>query len=179
MNVLVPKNAWELDAAITFAATFPAPLAIRYPRGKAYTGLSEFREPICFGKSEIIYKERDIAILAVGSMVESAVKIRDELKQKGKNVSLVNVRFVKPLDEEMLDQLAQTHSVIITMEENVINGGYGMAVLRYYNTRHTNVTVINFAVPNSYVEQGSRDDQLKECGLDLESILKRLETELI
>jgi len=179
MNVLVPKNAWELDAAITFAATFPAPLAIRYPRGKAYTGLSEFREPICFGKSEIIYKERDIAILAVGSMVESAVKIRDELKQKGKNVSLVNARFVKPLDEEMLDQLAQTHSVIITMEENVINGGYGMAVLRYYNTRHTNVKVINFAVPNSYVEQGSRDDQLKECGLDLESILKRLETELI
>ena len=86
---------------------------------------------------------------------------------------------IEELDEEMLDQLVQTHSVIITMEENVINGGYGMAVLRYYNTRHTNVKVINFAVPNSYVEQGSRDDQLKECGLDLESILKRLETELI
>lgn len=179
MNILVPKNAWELDAAITFAATFPAPLAIRYPRGKAYTGLSEFQEPICFGKSEIIYKERDIAILAVGSMVESAAKVREELKQQGKNVSLINARFVKPLDEELLDQIAQTHSVIITMEENVINGGYGMAVLRYYNTRHTDVKVINFAVPNSYVEQGSKDDQLKECGLDQESILKRLETELI
>ncbi len=179
MNILVPKNAWELDAAITFAATFPAPLAIRYPRGKAYTGLSEFQEPICFGKSEVIYKERDIAILAVGSMVESAAKVREELKQQGKNVSLINVRFVKPLDEELLDQLAQTHSVIITMEENVINGGYGMSVLRYYNTRHTDVKVINFAVPNSYVEQGSKDDQLKECGLDQVSILKRLETELI
>lgn len=178
MNILVPKNAWELGEAISFAVSFPAPLAIRYPRGKAYTGLSDFREPICFGKSEILYLERDIAILAVGTMVETAAKIREKLKNEGKNVTLVNARFVKPLDEEMLDQLAQTHSVIITMEENVINGGYGMAVLRYYNTRHTNIKVINFAVPNHYVEQGSKEDQLKECGLDLESIQTRLETEL-
>lgn len=178
MNILVPKNAWELDAAITFAATFPAPLAIRYPRGKAYTGLSEFQAPICFGKSEILYLERDIAILAVGSMVETGAKIREELKQKGRNVSLINARFVKPLDEELLDQIAQTHSVVITMEENIINGGYGMAVLRYYNTRHIEMKVINFAVPNHYVEQGSRNDQLKECGLDLESIRNRLDAEL-
>ena len=178
MNILAPKNGWELDAAITFAATFPAPLAIRYPRGKAYTGLSEFQTPICFGKSEVLYLERDIAILAVGSMVETGAKIREELKQHGKNVSLINARFVKPLDEKLLDQIAQTHSVVITLEENVINGGYGMAVLRYYNTRHIDMKVINFAIPNHYVEQGSRDDQLKECGLDLESIRKRLDAEL-
>ena len=178
MNILAPKNAWELDAAITFAATFPAPLAIRYPRGKAYTGLSEFQAQICFGKSEVLYLERDIAILAVGTMVETGAKIREELKQHGKSVSLINARFVKPLDEKLLDQIAQTHSVVITLEENVINGGYGMAVLRYYNTRHIDMKVINFAIPNHYVEQGSRDDQLKECGLDLESIRNRLDAEL-
>lgn len=178
MNILAPKNAAELDAAITFATTFPAPLAIRYPRGKAYTGLSEFQAPICFGKSEILYLERDIAILAVGSMMEIAIKVRAALKDQGKNVSLINARFVKPLDEEMLDQLTETHTVVITMEENVISGGYGMAVLRYYNSRHTQMQVINFAAPNSYVEQGGKNDQLKECGLDPESIMRRLDTEL-
>ena len=178
MNILAPKNAKELDEAITFAVSFPAPLAIRYPRGKAYTGLSEFCEPISFGKSEVLYLEKDIAILAVGSMNETANKVRRQLKEQGKNVSLINARFVKPLDEELLDQLAKTHSVIITMEENVINGGFGMAVLRFYNNRHTDIRVINIAVPNTYVEQGSKADQLKECGLDLESIMTRLGPEL-
>ena len=78
----------------------------------------------------------------------------------------------------MLEKIAATHSVVITMEENVISGGYGMSVLRFYNSRHTDIRVINFAVPNHYVEQGSKAEQMKECGLDLESILERLDLEL-
>ena len=178
MNILAPKNAQELDAAITFAASFPAPLAIRYPRGKAYTGLSQFDAPICFGKSEILYQGKDIAILSVGSMAETAVKVRERLKEKGWNVTLVNARFVKPIDEEMIDSLLPLHRYIITLEENVINGGYGMAVLRYINNLDTDVKVINFAIPNSYVEQGSKAEQLKECGLDLDSITSKLDAEL-
>lgn len=178
MNILAPKNAAELDAAITFAASFPAPLAIRYPRGKAYTGLSHFDAPICFGKSEVLYLEKDIAILSVGTMAETAVKVREHLKEKGFNVTLVNARFVKPIDEEMIDSLLSSHRCIITLEENVINGGYGMAVLRYINSLDTDVKVINFAIPNSYVEQGSKAEQLKECGLDQDSIMKKLDVEL-
>ena len=178
MNILAPKNAQELDAAITFAASFPAPLAIRYPRGKAYTGLSQFDAPICFGKSEVLYQEKDIAILSVGTMAETAVKVRERLKEKGWNVTLVNARFVKPIDEEMIDSLLPLHRYIITLEENVINGGYGMAVLRYINNLDTDVKVINFAIPNSYVEQGSKAEQLKECGLDPDSIIAKLDAEL-
>ena len=178
MNILAPKNAQELDAAITFAASFPAPLAIRYPRGKAYTGLSQFDAPIRFGKSEVLYQEKDIAILSVGTMAETAVKVRERLKEKGWNVTLVNARFVKPIDEEMIDSLLPLHRYIITLEENVINGGYGMAVLRYINNLDTDVKVINFAIPNSYVEQGSKAEQLKECGLDPDSIIAKLDAEL-
>ncbi|MBO4834572.1 MAG: 1-deoxy-D-xylulose-5-phosphate synthase [Lachnospiraceae bacterium] len=179
MNILAPKNAAELDAAITFAASFPGPLAIRYPRGRAYTGLSQFDAPICFGKSEVIYLEKDIAILSVGTMAETAVKVRNHLKEHGWNVTLVNARFVKPIDEEMIDSLLSSHRYIITLEENVINGGYGMAVLRYINNLDANVKVINFAIPNSYVEQGSKAEQLKECGLDPDSITAKLDAELL
>ena len=178
MNILAPKNAQELDAAITFAASFPAPLAIRSPRGKAYPGLSQFDAPIRFGKSEVLYQEKDIAILSVGTMAETAVKVRERLKEKGWNVTLVNARFVKPIDEEMIDSLLPLHRYIITLEENVINSGYGMAVLRYINNLDTDVKVINFAIPNSYVEQGSKAEQLKECGLDPDSIIAKLDAEL-
>lgn len=177
MNIFAPKNGKELEKALCFASKFHAPLAIRYPKGKAYAGLEEYDEPIVLGKSEMIYKERDIAILAVGSMMENAVKVRELLKEQGKSVSLVNARFIKPIDEELLTQLCENHKTLITMEENVITGSYGMAVLRYINNQKKDVRVINIALPNSNVEQGSRNEQFKECGIDVPSIMKRLEEE--
>ncbi|MDO4529714.1 MAG: 1-deoxy-D-xylulose-5-phosphate synthase [Lachnospiraceae bacterium] len=177
MNIFAPKNGKELEQVLCFASKFHAPLAIRYPKGKAFDGLDEFDAPIVLGKSEMIYKERDIAILAVGSMMENALKVRELLKEQGKNVTLVNVRFIKPIDEEMLAELCEDHSCLITMEENVITGSYGMAVLRYINQQRKNVRVINIALPNSNVEQGSRAEQFKECGIDVPSIMKRLEEE--
>lgn len=177
MNIFAPKNGKELEKALCFASKFHAPLAIRYPKGKAYAGLEEYDEPIVLGKSEMIYKERDIAILAVGSMMENAVKVRELLKEQGKSVSLVNARFIKPIDEELLAQLCENHKTLITMEENVITGSYGMAVLRYINNQKKDVRVINIALPNSNVEQGSRNEQFKECGIDVPSIMKRLEEE--
>ncbi len=178
MNILAPKNDKELDASITFASSFNAPLSIRYGRGTAYTGLEEYHEQIVLGKSEIIFEEKDIAILAVGSMVEEAVKVRDSLKEKGYNVSLINARFVKPIDEELMNRLVKTHNIVITMEENVLNGGYGMSVLKYVKDLKADVKVINIAIPNYYVEQGTRAQQMKECKIDAESIIKRLESEL-
>ena len=177
MNIFAPKNGKELEQVLCFASKFHAPLAIRYPKGKAFDGLDEFDAPIVLGKSEMIYKERDIAILAVGSMMENALKVRELLKEQGKNVTLVNVRFIKPIDEEMLAELCEDHCCLITMEENVITGSYGMAVLRYINQQRKNVRVINIALPNSNVEQGSRAEQFKECGIDVPSIMKRLEEE--
>ncbi len=174
MNVFAPKNANELRAAISFGASFNAPLAIRYGRGKAYEGLSEFNAPIVLGKSEEIYLEKDIALLAVGSMVETADKVRTILKEKGYNVSLINARFIKPIDEEMLFKLSTSHKYFITMEENVINGGYGMAVLRFVNNFNLDNKVLTLALPNTYIEQGTREEQLKDSLLDIDSIISRI-----
>jgi len=177
MNIFAPKNGEELKAAVRFAAGFSSPLAIRYPRGNACDGFSEFDEPIVFGKSEIMYLEKDIAILAVGSMVEVADEVRSRLKACGMNVTLVNVRFVKPVDEHMLRSVVKSHNVVITMEENVLSGGFGMMALKLINDMAQDVRVINIAVANSFVEQGSHEMQMKECGLDADSIINRLKDE--
>ena len=141
MNIIAPKNKYELADAIKFAAEFMHPLAIRYPRGEAYDGLKEYRAPFRYGKSEIIYKEKDIALIAAGSMVETAVNVRNVLKEKGYNVTLVNARFVKPVDEACLEQLEKDHYLYVTLEENVLSGGFGESILKHCNNMECNVEI--------------------------------------
>lgn len=174
MSVFAPKNKYELIDIMKYSVHYDGPLAIRYPRGEAYEGLSKFRSPIVYGKSEIIYLEKDIAILAVGAMVKTAVAVRERLKQAGYRVTLVNARFVKPLDEECLEQLCVSHSLIVTMEENVLNGGYGEIVTRYIESYHHEIEVLNIGVPNFYLEHGSTDLLRKECGLDEDTIIRKI-----
>lgn len=175
MNIFAPKNRYELAAVIEYSRNFNHPLAIRYPRGTAYDGLKEFNSPIEYGKSEIIYKEKDIALLAVGSMVEVAIEIREALKEKGYSVSLVNARFVKPVDEKLLENLNENHRLIVTMEENVLNGGFGERVLRIARDMNLKCKVINVAIPNVYVEHGNIEILKKEIGLDKETILNKIQ----
>ena len=116
MTVMAPKNCCELAEMIRFAFTLHSPAAIRYPRGKAYEGLTEFDEPISYGKAEILYEESEIALIAVGSMVSTAEHIREKLKVKGYSCSLVNGRFIKPIDTDVIDRLAPSHQFFITLE---------------------------------------------------------------
>lgn len=174
MSIFAPKNKAELKDALKFAMEFNGPLAIRYPRGEAYDGLKEFRAPIEYGKNEVLYKEKDIALLAVGNMVKVALEVREKLKELGKRVSLVNVRFVKPYDEQGIDELVKHHTTLVTMEENVMSGGYGEKVTRYITDNNYNVKVINCGIPNIYVEHGNVDLLTKEVGIDANSILKRI-----
>ncbi len=99
---MAPKNKWELSDMMKFAVNYDGPIAVRYPRGEAYDGLQEFRAPIAFGKSEVIYDEEDIALLAVGSMVKTAEEVRHGLRERGYSCTLVNARFVKPIDEDLI-----------------------------------------------------------------------------
>ena len=174
MNIFAPKNGQELEDVIEFAAQFSGPLAIRYPRGEAYQGLAEFRAPICYGKAEMIYKEKDIVLLAVGNMVKLAQQVRECLKEEGYYVTLVNVRFIRPFDQSLLDELTESHEYFITMEENVINGSFGEMVLRYMNNMGYHKKIYNVAVPNIYVEHGSVDILQREVGLDVDSILDKI-----
>ncbi|MDY3920184.1 MAG: transketolase C-terminal domain-containing protein, partial [Candidatus Limivivens sp.] len=176
MCLMAPKNEWELSDMMKFAVSYEGPIALRYPRGEAYDGLEQFRAPIVYGKSELLYDETDIAILAVGSMVKTAETVRHELRIRGFNCTLVNVRFVKPIDEELLLQIQKEHSLVVTMEENVRSGGFGDHVLEYYNDIGSPVKVLNIALPDDYIEHGSVDVLRRETGIDAESVIKKIIT---
>ena len=177
MSVAAPKNLWELRAMLDFAMDYKAPFAIRYPRGTAYRGLKEFMQPIAYGKGEIIYEVENIALLAVGSMVSTGEHVREKLKEEGVSCTLANARFVKPFDKELVDRLAKNHRLIVTMEENVLQGGFGLPVTAYIHEHYPQVKVMNIALPDAYVEHGNVSVLRKGLGIDSDSIIQRLKAE--
>lgn len=179
MTIMAPKNKWELSDMLKFALDYDGPIALRYPRGEAYDGLQEFRAPVVCGKSEAVYEESDIALVAVGSMVKTAEQVRTILKDTGYSCTLINARFVKPIDEDMLEELSRAHSLVVTLEENVRNGGYGDHVLEYVSDRRLPLKVLNIALPDEYVEHGNVSLLYKEVGLDPGTIAKQIITACI
>ena len=175
MNILAPMNKYELADAVKFAAGFNHPLAIRYPRGTAFDGLKEYRTPMQYGKSLLLYEEKDIALLAAGAMTETAVTVRQRLKEYGYSVSVVNARFIKPVDEEMIEYLARNHKLLVTLEENVLSGGFGEHVLRIVSAMNLKIEVLPVAIPNVYVEHGNLQILKKETGIDADSITRRIQ----
>ena len=153
--IMAPKNKWELSDMMKFAVNYDGPIAIRYPRGEAYDGLQEFRAPIVYGKSEVIYDEEDIVLLAVGSMVKTAETVRHELRERGFSCTLVNARFVKPVDKDLILTLSRDHRLFVTMEENVKYGGFGEHVLDYLNEIGSEASVLNISLPDDYIEHGN------------------------
>lgn len=174
MHVMAPKNKWELSDMIKFAVEFGGPIAIRYPRGEAFDGLKEYRVPIAYGKSEPLFMERDILLLAVGSMVKVALTVREKLKEKGLSCSLVNARFVKPIDEELIREACKTHRLIVTMEENVASGGYGDRVRAFVDSLGGEAKVLGIAIPDEYVEHGNVELLKQETGIDAVSVEEKV-----
>ncbi len=180
MHIMAPKNKWELSDMLKFALRFEGPIAIRYPRGEAYDGLEEFREEIVFGKSEVLYEEEDICLLAVGSMVKTALSTRKILKDIGYACSLVNARFVKPIDEALIQELSKEHKLLVTIEENVEKGGFGESVRSYVDSLpDCRMKVLTVALPDMYVEHGNVEVLKEELGLTDGCIAKRIVTEYI
>ena len=178
MTIMAPKNKWELSDMIKYAVAFQSPIAVRYPRGEAYDELREYRAPIEYGKGEWIYQESEIVLFALGSMVKTAVAVREELKARGYACSLINARFAKPLDEQMLKEVCENHRLIVTMEENVITGGFGEHVTEFYNNSCRNqIRVLNIAIPDEYVEHGNVDILRQEVGIDRDTIVSRTVSE--
>lgn len=175
MTVLAPKNLWELQRDLEYAVSkHEGPITVRYPRGQAYRGLKEYDAPIVYGKGEILAEGREIALLAVGSMVSTAEHVRGKLLSEGYDCTLVNGRFIKPVDEEMVGQLAKTHKLIVTMEENVLQGGYGLQVTAYVHQHYPDVKVLNIALPDAYVEHGNVSTLREMLGIDSDSIIRKM-----
>ena len=176
MTILAPKNLWELSDMIKFAVDYDGPIAVRYPRGEAYTGLKEFRAPICLGKSEVIHEGSRVALLAVGSMVKMAEEVQKQLKERmDMDAALVNARFVKPIDEELLRSFADTYELVVTLEENVKDGGFGERVLAFAEEEDLPFGVEIIALPDRFIPQGSVSYQMKQVGFTPEDICGRIE----
>ncbi|MBR1691387.1 MAG: 1-deoxy-D-xylulose-5-phosphate synthase [Lachnospiraceae bacterium] len=174
MHIMAPKNKWELSDMLKFAVEYDGPIAIRYPRGEAYDGLKEHRAPVEMGKSEWLYRESDIVLMAVGSMVETAVSVREKLKEKGLSVSLINARFVKPLDTQAIEEAAKGHRLFVPMEENVLSGGFGSRVMDYVCEKQLPLTVLPVTLPDQYVEHGNVLLLKKEVGIDADTVCERV-----
>ena len=176
MTILAPKNLWELSDMIKFAVDYDGPIAVRYPRGEAYTGLKEFRAPICLGKSEVIHEGSRVALLAVGSMVKMAEEVQKQLKERmDMDAALVNARFVKPIDEELLRSFADTYELVVTLEENVKDGGFGGRVLAFAEEEDLPFGVEIIALPDRFIPHGSVLYQMKQVGFTPEDICGRIE----
>ena len=175
MTVLAPKNDRELEEMLEFAVSHQGPVAIRYPRGNAYQGLREHQEPIVYGRSEILVKGQKIAVLGVGSMLPSCEKVCQGLREDGYEPTLVNARFVKPLDVELLDQLAKDHSLFVTVEENVKSGGYGEHVSAYMEACHPEAHVLSATVWDRFVPQGNVESLRAKIGLGVADIRQAIE----
>ena len=174
MTVISPKNRWEMADMLRFAVDYPHPVALRYPRGEAYEGMKEFRAPVEYGKSEVLYEEADIAVIFVGHMAELADRVRTGIRDAGYKCSLINARFVKPLDTQLLDRLSRTHRLFVTIEENVVAGGFGGQVLEYASEAKLPVYIRNIGIPDDYVEHGNVEILRREVGLDCGRIVEQV-----
>jgi len=173
MVLMAPKDQAELKGMLDFAVNkCSGPVAIRYPRGKVTAPpVLETNAPVSLGKSEVMSKEGDVAILAVGSMVWSACAAAGLLFSEGIKTSLVNARFIKPLDEELLRSLAAKTKKFVTLEEGVLEGGFGSAVLEFFDREKINdVSVKMIGLPSKFIEHGKKDELLKIYGLDAQGI---------
>lgn len=179
MQVLAPKNRYELDAMLDYAYEADGPVAIRYPRGHAYKGHADKQTPIVFGKSEVIQEEHGVAVFSCGHMMEEADKLVEKLKENQIPVTLINVRFVSGLDTQLLDTLIPKHCVFVTLEDTIAENSYG-ARLRVYLAEHCGLHPYSFvsgAIPLSCVPQGTVEELRKSMKIDAVHLAEVAKTE--
>ena len=153
---------------------YNGPIAIRYPKGAVYTEIEEYQAPIELGKAEVIYEEKEIMLLAFGSMNTVAYEVRDMLKKEGHSVTYVNLRFASNIDFNTIDTLAIKHKILVILEENVYTGGIGQEVMAHMQQNKTDIECISVALPDVFIEHGKREFLLKKYGLDKESVYNRI-----
>ena len=174
MTVLAPRDGTELKEMLRFAVNLKQPVALRYPRGAATELTQVGRKPVQYGKAEVLFEEKEIALLAVGSMVETALQVRELLRDSAYRVTVVNLRFVAPLDTDLLDDLAESHKLLITMEENILSGGCGEKIASYFSERGKQVRMHHIALPNQYIEHGDQAVLREKYGLTAEQIAEKI-----
>lgn len=178
LTIMAPKNKWELSDMLKFAIAAEYPVAIRYPRGNACDLWKEQRAPIVRGESELLCEGDDVALFAIGAMVEIAWNVKEKLSDRGISATVVNARFMAPLDERALLLAAKKYPLIVTLEENVASGGFGEHVAALLETRNQSVKFLPVAIENRYVEHGDVERLRKVLGIDADTITEKICEEL-
>lgn len=178
LTIMAPKNKWELSDMLKYAIDAEYPVAIRYPRGNACDMWKEQRDPVVLGKAERLCDGSNLVLFAIGAMVEVAWDVCQKLGERGISASVINARFMKPLDEKMLLQLADEFPLVVTLEENIASGGLGEHVAAFYEKNHRNVKLISIAIEDSYVEHGDVETLRKMLGIDADTITQKICEEL-
>ena len=175
MTIMVPRNGAELRGMMELACNYEnGPLAIRYPRGNT-ADLDENKSPqIEFGKAHILRKGQDVALFAVGSMVDTAEDVADVLESKGFSTAVINARFVKPLDEKVIIRFGGKVKMLVSLEENTIHGGFGSGVLETLSEKGICVPTLQIGVPDRFIAQGSPEEQRQATELSPEQISTRI-----
>lgn len=175
MMVMAPKDGAELEAMLEFAARYDGPIAVRYPRGEVSKAFDDnCVSPVEYGKGEIIKRGRDVAILAIGASCEEAVGAAELLKEKGIEATVVNMRFAKPIDEELICELAKDHELFFTVEENVKAGGFGEKVLGVVNENRLGTRVYIASAGDAFICQGTVAQQRARTGTDERGIADKI-----
>ncbi len=176
MTVVAVNSDMELIDAIEYANKFAAPIAVRYSRGAAYH--TDFKQPFEYGKSVVAHRGEKVCVIAVGNIYEEASAARKTLKEQGINITLVNARFIKPLDTAMIKEMAADHDAIIIVEEGIKKGGYGESVENYVVENNLDINVKVMAIEDRFVEHGSVKELREDLGLDANSIIKQIKNYL-
>jgi 1-deoxy-D-xylulose-5-phosphate synthase len=176
MTVMAPKNRLELMDMMEFANSFDGPVAIRYPRGSVSDIFSDIKNEVSYGKAERIYDGEGTAILTIGASIEEGTQVYKLLKERGENPSLINARFENPIDIGLIKELENKHEKLLTIEENISAGGFGMNVLRAVNENRINLKVINAALPDEYIQHGGVNKLKEVYGFTPEAIIEKLDS---
>lgn len=176
VTVMAPVNGKELREMLLFALHHAkGPTAIKYSRGTAESLYEESFEEISFGKGQVLKEGKDVVLLSVGNMLSESVKAIQMLKEKGYDAGLVNPRFVKPLDGKLLDRLAKKYSCIVTVEEGILNGGFGSMVMQYLYSKGYCGKIRNIGIKDQFVEHGSISELRKMLKIDGENIARSVQ----
>ena len=176
ITVMAPKDSKELDLMLELSLNIDSPVAIRYPRGNSYYLETGSYEPINLGRYEILSQGKGIVILAIGSMVKNALEAREILLEEGINPTIVNARFLKPIDKELLDRLFKDHKKVVTIEDNVITGGFSTNINKFIIDNKYDIDIINIALPEEFIPHGSVDEIYNSVGLSPIKIAEKIKS---
>ena len=176
MTVMAPKDSKELDLMLDLSLNINSPVAIRYPRGNSYYIEAGSYDNIKVGSYEILSQGEDIVILAIGIMVKHALEAKELLLQEGINPTIVNARFLKPIDEKLLKNLFNSHKKVVTIEDNVITGGLSTNINKFIIDNKYNIDITNIALPEEFIPHGNSDEIYESVGLSPSKIADKIKS---